>query len=125
MVHWWKAHHKTYPLLAKLAKVYLGIPATSVPSERVFSAAEDIVTAQRSALNAENVDKLIFFRKKNPESLRLCKAVRLYVLLVSCQLLTCLKFIQMRCVLIYFQHRTDLDLIEKYRDTYRIVCHVS
>ena len=31
-----------------------------------------------------------------------------YVLLVSCQLLTCLKFSQMRCVPIYFQHRTDL-----------------
>ena len=64
VVHWWKAHHKTYTLLAKLAKVYLGIPATSVPSERGFSTAGDIVTAQRSALNAENVDKLIFLKKK-------------------------------------------------------------
>ena len=35
-----------------------------MPSERVFSTAGDIVTAQRSALNAENVDKLIFLKKK-------------------------------------------------------------
>ena len=64
VVHWWKAHHKISPLFAKLAKVYLGIPATSVPSEIVFSTSGDIVTAQRSALNAENVDKLIFLKKE-------------------------------------------------------------
>lgn len=60
---WWKAHCYEYPFLSKVAKVYLGIPATSVPSERVFSCAGDIVTAQRSMLNPDNVDKLIFLKK--------------------------------------------------------------
>ncbi|XP_076879095.1 E3 SUMO-protein ligase ZBED1-like [Brachyhypopomus gauderio] len=60
---WWKTNEPTYPLIAKLAKRYLAIPATSVPSERVFSTAGDIVTASRSALTADNVDKLIFLAK--------------------------------------------------------------
>lgn len=57
---WWKGNEAKYPLTAKLARRYLAIPATSVPSERVFSTAGDIVTASRSALTADNVDKLIF-----------------------------------------------------------------
>ncbi len=39
------------------------VQGTSVPSERVFSMAGDIVTASRSRLLAENVDKLIFLQK--------------------------------------------------------------
>ena len=34
---WWHLNQGRYPLLAKMAKVFLAIPATSVPSERVFS----------------------------------------------------------------------------------------
>ncbi len=45
---WWKENAQTYPLLSSLSKAYLTIPATSVPSERVFSTAGDIVNAQRS-----------------------------------------------------------------------------
>ncbi|XP_069106896.1 E3 SUMO-protein ligase ZBED1-like [Argopecten irradians] len=60
---WWSTHCEKFPLLANLAKKYLSIPATSVPSERVFSTAGDIVTAQRSALKSENVDRLIFLKK--------------------------------------------------------------
>ncbi|XP_049457596.1 zinc finger BED domain-containing protein 4-like [Epinephelus fuscoguttatus] len=60
---WWKTNEPIYPLTAKLAKRYFTIPVNSVPSERVFSTAEDIVTASRSALTADNVDKLIFLAK--------------------------------------------------------------
>lgn len=60
---WWKEHQTEYPLLSRLAKNYLCIPGTSVSSERVFSTAGDIVTAQRSALNPEHVDQLLFLNK--------------------------------------------------------------
>ncbi len=60
---WWRENRSKYPLLSPLAKAYLSIPATSVPSERVFSTAGDIVTAKRSQLLPEIVDMLIFLKK--------------------------------------------------------------
>ncbi len=60
---WWKDNQNQFPHLAKLAKSYLGIPATSVPSERVFSTAGDIVTAQRASLSPDNVDMMVFLKK--------------------------------------------------------------
>lgn len=60
---WWKDHQYEYPLLSHLAKRYLCIPGTSVSSERVFSTAGDIITAQRSALLPEHVDQLLFLNK--------------------------------------------------------------
>lgn len=60
---WWKENEKQYPLLSPVAKAFLSIPATSVPSERVFSTAGDIVSAQRSQLLPENVDVLVFLKK--------------------------------------------------------------
>ena len=61
---WWKAKVFSYPNLSKLAKCYLAIPATSVASEHIFSSAGDVVTAQRAVLDSENVNKLIFIKKK-------------------------------------------------------------
>ena len=61
-LEWWRKNCSLYPLLSPLAKAYLSIPATSVPSECVFSAAGDIVNAQRSQLLPENVDMLIFLK---------------------------------------------------------------
>lgn len=60
---WWKHNETKYPLLSNLAKKYLCIPATSVASERIFSTAGDIVTAQRSCLSSDQVDRLIFLKK--------------------------------------------------------------
>ncbi len=40
-----------------------GIPVTSVPSERVFSTAGDILSAQRACLKAKHVDMIIFLKK--------------------------------------------------------------
>lgn len=60
---WWNSHETELPILANLARSYLCIPATSVASERVFSTAGDIVSSQRSSLQPDCVDQLIFLKK--------------------------------------------------------------
>ena len=47
---WWRVEHQRYPHLAKLAQKYLCLCAISVPSERIFSIAGQIVSDRRSAL---------------------------------------------------------------------------
>ncbi|MGL5207642.1 hAT family dimerization domain-containing protein [Cetobacterium sp.] len=59
---WWRENSYKYPVPSPLAKAYLSIPATSVPSKHVFSTAGDIVTAKRSQLLPEIVDMLIFLK---------------------------------------------------------------
>lgn len=60
---WWRNNEARYPLLAAVAKKYLCICATSTPSERVFSAAGNIVTPMRSSLKPDNVNMLVFLSK--------------------------------------------------------------
>lgn len=60
---WWRKKSCQYPLLGKLAQCYLAIPGTSVPSERIFSTAGDVVTALRTNLKPKNVDMLVFLNK--------------------------------------------------------------
>ena len=57
---WWNLYEKEFPTLSKIARTYLCIPATSVPSERAFSTAGHIVNSKRACLLPENVDMLVF-----------------------------------------------------------------
>ncbi|XP_060790843.1 zinc finger BED domain-containing protein 4-like [Neoarius graeffei] len=59
-LQWWKINERNFPRLSCLAKRYLCIPATSTPSERVFSTGGNIVTCHRAALKPETVDRLVF-----------------------------------------------------------------
>ena len=43
---WWKNYSTQLPLLAMMARKYLCIPGTSVPSERAFSVTGNIVNAK-------------------------------------------------------------------------------
>jgi len=62
---WWRNNRGLFPNLFKLVKVYLHIPATSVPSERIFSLAGYIVRSRRSNILPVNVDKHIFLKKND------------------------------------------------------------
>ena len=62
---WWKMHGGNFPKLAPLARKYLAIPATEVPSERVFSAAGLTITKLRASLDPHNVDMILFVHKNH------------------------------------------------------------
>ena len=57
---WWKRNEVRFPVTAKVARQLLCVPATSVPSERIFCIAELIVSNLRTSLKPENMDMLIF-----------------------------------------------------------------
>ena len=57
---WWKQNQSRFPALARMARRYLSVPATSTPSERAFSIAGGIVNKKRACLLPENVSMLIF-----------------------------------------------------------------
>lgn len=49
--------------LKSLALKFLTPPATSVPSEEIFSSASNLVTPKRASMKPKNVQKVIFLRK--------------------------------------------------------------
>lgn len=57
---WWKANEFRFPILAKLARRTLCVPATSAPSERVFSAAGLTIANNRARLNGDLAAAQIF-----------------------------------------------------------------
>jgi hypothetical protein len=59
-IRWWDTNDIT--ILAKIALKYLGSVATSVPSERLFSKAGQIVTQQRNRLKGKRVSQLLFLQ---------------------------------------------------------------
>ena len=63
VMDWWKLNKNSFPKLARLARRYLSIQATSVPSERLFSAAGQTISKRRSALSSDTADKLLFLNK--------------------------------------------------------------
>jgi len=62
-LRWWEHEEQKFPNLKCLARKYLCICGTSVPSERLFSKGGNIVTAQRNRLSSEHVSMLIFLSK--------------------------------------------------------------
>ena len=62
-LNWWKMNKGQFPILSKLARDYLAIPAMSTPSERLFSAAGYISNQRRSCLNGEHIHQLVFLNK--------------------------------------------------------------
>ena len=55
ILEWWRTNEANYPNLSRFARDCLLIPATSVPSEQVFSISGDMITEKRSRLNEKTV----------------------------------------------------------------------
>jgi hypothetical protein len=62
-LEWWSKNSQHYPTLAKLARKYLCITATSVPSERLFSKAGELISHKRSRMKPKNVNMFLFLNK--------------------------------------------------------------
>ena len=56
---WWKANECFYPLLARVARRALCVPASSASSERLFSVASQVITTKRARLTCKNASLLI------------------------------------------------------------------
>ncbi|CAG9829823.1 unnamed protein product [Diabrotica balteata] len=59
-LNFWVKHKEVLPELYDLAIKYLCVPATSVPSERVFSKTGQITNLRRNRLAPKNLDQIIF-----------------------------------------------------------------
>jgi hypothetical protein len=57
---WWKENEARFRTISILARKYLSIPATSAPSERVFSLAGSICNRRRASLSPEHLNALVF-----------------------------------------------------------------
>ncbi|KAG7453638.1 Transposable element Hobo transposase [Solea senegalensis] len=56
----WESQSKALPLLAKVTRMILCIPATSASSERMFSSAGRVLESRRNRLNPGTVDAILF-----------------------------------------------------------------
>jgi zinc finger BED domain-containing protein 1 (E3 SUMO-protein ligase ZBED1) len=76
---WWKTVGSiSYPHLTDLAKALLAIPATSVPSERVFSIAGWLFSQRRRNMTAENLEDFIFIHENALAPERLLELIHQY-----------------------------------------------
>ena len=59
----WLIRKSNYPCLFKVFRYLMCLPATSVPSERLFSSCSDQIWAKRNRLSAESFEKIMFIYK--------------------------------------------------------------
>ena len=64
-LRWWRERESEFPKLAKIAQIVLAIPATSVPSERLFSSAGELLSKKRLRMKPDLADKLLFLRENS------------------------------------------------------------
>ncbi|RXN35979.1 zinc finger BED domain-containing 1-like protein [Labeo rohita] len=61
ILSFWQSQSIAFPVLAKVSKMILCIPATSASSERTFSTAGRVLESRRNRLNPGTVDAILFF----------------------------------------------------------------
>ena len=62
-LQWWAKRATIYPVLSHIARVYLAVPASSAPSERVFSTASLVLSDRRRKLEESRVARLMFLKQ--------------------------------------------------------------
>lgn len=59
ILSFWNNNKKNYPILSKIARDYLCIPATSVNCEEMFSEAGEMITVRRNKLSTKIITKMM------------------------------------------------------------------
>lgn len=62
-LEYWERQKLVYPNLYNLSLAFLCTPASSVPCERIFSKAGEVVSKKRNRLKPKTVEKLLFLNK--------------------------------------------------------------
>jgi hypothetical protein len=55
IVAWWKLNQNEYPIISKMAKDFLSIQPSSVPSEQLFSESSLLITEKRANLHEDTI----------------------------------------------------------------------
>jgi len=63
ILEYWKTQEEQLPLLAKVARRFFAMPVSSASSERLFSAAGNVITSARTLLNTERAEQLIYIHE--------------------------------------------------------------
>jgi hypothetical protein len=62
VLQFWKSNLLNFPTLAAMAKDYLTVQASSVPSERAFSSGTDLVTPNRFSMGGDVIEMTQFLK---------------------------------------------------------------
>ena len=65
VMQWWSNHEANFPHIALLSLIYLAIPASSAPYERVFAQLKLVIGRKRWRMDAGRVERVIFLRCNN------------------------------------------------------------
>jgi hypothetical protein len=68
VLSWWKLHSSMFPVLARLARRYLAIPASSAASERLFSQLKLTATPARQNMKPDTLCMLLFVDRHDSDS---------------------------------------------------------
>ena len=68
ILNFWQSQANAFPLLAKVAKIILCVPATSASSERTFSSAGRVLESRRNRLNPGTVDAILFLHSAHKKT---------------------------------------------------------
>lgn len=60
---YWKQHQELYPSLSQLALRYMGVPATSLSSDRLLSTEGEAMMEKKSRLEPKTIDTVLFLHK--------------------------------------------------------------
>lgn len=64
VLNWWYSKKNVFPKLSQIALNIHSIPASSIPSERLFSRSGNIITGKRTRLNPDSMENILVLNNR-------------------------------------------------------------